>query len=411
MRMHDTLRVLSLTNVLFPGGSSGRILGMTRGFDPERIVHTVVTIQEPTAESAQRFGNALPAFEKAGVCVRTLGIRHPDPGCTLPHLQRLRYSVSALRRSVRRLADLVRELDIDVIDAHNAAANLVGMLAGVRTKRPSTVTEYHIGKHEMMFWPVLGRLTFDTATAVVTDSQVRAADIKTWMYRRRDKVHVIPNGISVPQSTMSREQARAFFRIDKDDTVIAQVSALYPFKGHRVLLEAARFVLDHHPATRFLVIGFTRSDSQEYKRELEERARVLGIADRVRIVGYDGPIGDVFAAADIQAHASLFDSLPNAIIEGMSWGKPAVVTSAGGIPELVLHERTGLVVPPADAVAFGEALLRLIRDPATASRLGVRAYERYATDYTPDVVAGRMERLFRRICGKPVPDGDHHPAT
>src|SRR6185369_5541368 len=108
-------------------------------------------------------------------------------------------------------------------------------------------------------------------------------------------------------------------------------------------------VLAQRPDAFFLICGFPREPG--YDDELRRTAASLGIAERVRITSYMGPVADVWAAIDLHVHASLFDSSPLAILEAMSLRKTSVVTSVGGIPELVAHEVTGLVVPPGDPAA------------------------------------------------------------
>src|SRR5207244_5654075 len=94
------------------------------------------------------------------------------------------------------------------------------------------------------------------------------------------------------------------------------------------------------------------------------------LADRVRLVSYPGPIGDVWKAIDIQVHAATYDSLPNALIEGMSLAKPIVATTVGGIPDMLEHMHSAVLVPPVDVRPLAQALLRLLEDANLALRLG-----------------------------------------
>ena len=139
------------------------------------------------------------------------------------------------------------------------------------------------------------------------------------------------------------------------------MSRLVPYKGHGVLLNAARQVLEKEPETAFLLCGY--ACPPQYLEQLRRQADELGIADRVRIGGYPGPIADVWGAIDVHVHASLLDSSPIAIHESMALGLPAVVTDVGGIRELVQNSQTALVVPPGDVAALVDAILRVLRSP------------------------------------------------
>src|SRR5207237_10570970 len=167
-----------------------------------------------------------------------------------------------------------------------------------------------------------------------------------------------------------------------------------PTKGQDVLLEAAKRVLAAESHVAFLLLGYPRGGSS-YADDLREHAKRLGVD--VRICGYPGNNGDVWKVIDIHAHPTQLDSLPPAIIEAMSLGIPSVVTPVGGIPTMVEHDRTGLVVPPRDPIALAEGLLRLLREPETASRLGRAARDRYRQRYTTAAMTSALENLFAGV--------------
>ncbi|HEX4381622.1 MAG TPA: glycosyltransferase, partial [Myxococcales bacterium] len=96
-------------------------------------------------------------------------------------------------------------------------------------------------------------------------------------------------------------------------------------------------------------------------------------------------------------HTSSIDSLPNALIEGMSLGKPAVVSAVGAMPEHVEDGRSGMLVPPDDPAAAAAALLRLLEDRAFAARLGAAAQQRYLQRFTPEITARAIEGHFESM--------------
>jgi glycosyltransferase involved in cell wall biosynthesis len=390
--------VLTVAGGLPPGGTSGRILGMVTGLDRSQVQQTICLLYADDPDYDRYCGTTRPLFAGKGVPIETLGMHHPAAGSVLPRTKRLVHSLNMLRSATLRLAHIVRSQSVDVIDAHMAPSTLIAGMAGKLTRTPVVVTEYHIGDPApVMFWPAVGRAALDLADAVVTDSRPRADDLKKWMYRRKAKVRVIPNGIRPPQNERSRSEVRAQFGIADDEVVVAQISTLRPYKGHPVLLDAARLILERAPKTRFLIVGFARGRDLDYVEELHAQARRLGISERVFIGPYPDSIGDIWCASDIHAHATLFDSLPNAIIEGMSLAKPAVVTAVGGIPDLVTHEETGLVVPSNDPQTFASAVLRLVEDRALARRLGAAAYERYRSGYRAEHTAQKLQTLFSEL--------------
>jgi glycosyltransferase involved in cell wall biosynthesis len=114
----------------------------------------------------------------------------------------------------------------------------------------------------------------------------------------------------------------------------------------------------------------------------------------VTIFSYPGEIGDIWQLIDVQAHASMMDSSPMSVIEGMSVGKPAVVTDEGGIPELILHEETGIVVPQGDAQALANGLIRVLSDDELAKRFSEATQQRYREFHDPATMTRLLESVF-----------------
>jgi Glycosyltransferase len=389
--MTKKINVLTFSTDLHFGGDENRILTLARSIDVSRFNHLVVTINRADAETDQPFGTMRQQFAEAGIEVIDLGEIHSKSKPAVRPVQLAR-TTRVLVRVIKKLARLVRGRDIDLIDAHTSA-NQIGILAGVLTRTPTVVTLYG---HEQRLLPRLSSpVILGMADAIVTDSQAICNRMKRWLIRPELKTHVIPNGMSPPSTTRDRAEMMKKLGLpgDPNTQVIGQVSAFVPYKGHRVLLAAARSVLEKASNTAFLLVGYSR-DSDSYKEHLEQEIADMGMSDRVRILDYPGHIGDVWKAIDIHVHASLIDSLPNAIIESMSLAKPAVATSVGGIPEMVEHEKTGLIVPPGDPDALAQALLRLLREPEMAQRLGKAARNRYQKRYRPEVMTRKLESLF-----------------
>ena len=395
--MTKQINVLSFSSDLHFGGDENRILALAQSIDRSRFNHVVATINRPDVELDQSFGTMRRQFADAGIEVIDLGEVHSKAKPAIRPVQLAR-TTRVLSRVVKKLAALVQAHDIDVIDAHTSA-NQIGILAGVITRKPSVVTIYG---HEQRLLPrLLSPVFLGMADAVVTDSHAICNRLKRWMIQPDLKTHVIPNGVSPPSSAHDRAEMMKKLGLpaDPNTQVIGQVSALVPYKGHRVLLAAAKSVLEKAPNTAFLLVGYSR-DAESYEKDLEKEIADMGMSDRIRLLNYPGYIGDVWNTIDIHVHASLMDSLPNAIIESMSLAKPAVATSVGGIEEMIEHERTGLIVPPGNPDALARALLRLLREPELAQRLGEAARNRYQERYRPEVMTRKLETLFTDLISR-----------
>ncbi|MDQ2843783.1 MAG: glycosyltransferase [Acidobacteriota bacterium] len=399
--MANRIKVLSVIDGLGYAGDESRLLSLGRTLDRDRFDHSVLTVNPTAYTRANEFASRREQYLKAGISMNDLSEVSPEEDYFLKALPKKLYAKTGIFRRALRLARVVRKWNVHVLDCHLESAGLVGVLAGRLTGTPASITLYcgaRVGNTMVWAWPT--RMALRLASAVLTDSRIRAAEMRALIPRRDHKVSVIPNGIPQPQSSRSSTEMRRLLGLPEDPQirVIGMVGRLIEYKGHEVLLRAARTVLQREPNTAFLAVGYPRTES--YKRSLLRQAQELGIAERFIITEYPGEIADVWNAIDIHAHASLFDSLPISIAESMSLGKPAVVTSAGGIPEIVQNGYTGIIVAPGDPDALAAALLVVLRQPALAERLGRNARSRYEQYYRPEIMARKMEEFFLNMAGK-----------
>jgi hypothetical protein len=169
-------------------------------------------------------------------------------------------------------------------------------------------------------------------------------------------------------------------------------------KGLDVLIEAfARLPL---PAE--LMVAGGNWSAPGYPDTLRTLAHTLGVADRIHFENHRQDVGAVLSTADIFVLPSSSDARPRSIIEAMSLGKPVVASEVGGIPSLVLHERTGLLVPAEDAGALAAALGRLIESQDLRARFGAAGRQHAEQACRPDLTALEYVRLYRRLADRPA---------
>ena len=99
------------------------------------------------------------------------------------------------------------------------------------------------------------------------------------------------------------------------------------------------------------------------------------------------------------------------LLEAMATGQPIVATRAGGIPEVVTHERTGLLVPPRDARALAAAIITLLRDPTQRARLGAAALHAVQTSFSVERMVRQTLDAYARLVDRPHEAGTDHPAA
>jgi glycosyltransferase involved in cell wall biosynthesis len=162
------------------------------------------------------------------------------------------------------------------------------------------------------------------------------------------------------------------------------------------VLRAFAAVARTRPDARLLLVG-----ASETKRPpLERLAATLGVATTATIWGYRDDVPAILAASTVSVDAShVGHGITGALRESLAMATPVVATNGAGNPELVLHGVTGLLVPPRDPDALATALLRLLADPAWATRLGEAGRRRVVDGFSTRVKVERLETLYRRLAG------------
>lgn len=216
----------------------------------------------------------------------------------------------------------------------------------------------------------------------------------------------IPMGATVHAEDPEAESAalRARWRRGGGPLLVF-VGRLVPEKGVGDLLDAVHQLHASTPDVTALIVG----DGPE-RALFEQRARELGIAERVAFCGWLPSTqvqvhlraADIFVGPSRPAADGWVEAQGLTLIEAMLAGLPVIATALGGITDAIHHGETGLVVTPAAPVEIAAAIRRLIADPGLAARLGIAARELALQEFTREICARRFSELYARLTVQPA---------
>lgn len=270
------------------------------------------------------------------------------------------------------------------------------LVAGaVRRERPHLAVLHSADVHLMRRLPLRSRwarAVGESATQLLFSSAALRRDVLDWLpsVARAElaaRSHVSAMGIEAVDAP-GRREART--RTGAEGFVVLSLGRLVPIKGVGAAIEAVAGLAD----AQLWIAG-----EGPRRRELEAKAAALGV--RARFLGEvtGRAKADLFAAADAFVAPSLrersgrTEGMPTALLEAAAAGLPIVASSAGGVPEVLTHDRSALLIPPGDSGALAEALQRLERDRALRRRLG-RAARTVGRRYVWSELAPRIEALL-----------------
>jgi glycosyltransferase involved in cell wall biosynthesis len=303
-----------------------------------------------------------------------------------------KYSFAA----VSAIVDLVRRERIALVHLHGYRAANFGRLAARRARVPAVMHEHarlRVQPHQYAMDWLLRRQT-DVAIAV---SETVRGFLVEGRAVPRDRIRVVWNGVAVESFQAPDPDRVASFRrefgVDEAHHLVGTITRLREEKGNRYLIEAAVEVCRACPNTRFVIVG-----DGPLRRELEDLRTTLGLDERLFFAGFRRDIDVALAAMDVVTVPSLTEGLPLAVLEAAAAGRPLAASAVGGTPEIITSEVHGLLVPAANAPALAAAVVRLLRDPALAHKLGQAARER-SRDFSIERNVAAIEHLYDELLG------------
>ena len=293
------------------------------------------------------------------------------------------------------LVHLLREYQVDILHLEGKKSLILGPLAARLTGCPAII---HL--HDMV--PVspwvsffIRRLTPWTAQAIANSEAVRERGIQEFGVPK-DKTEVLYYGHNLDLFSIlppdSSVEARMKLGLDETTPTIGVIGRIVNWvKGQDLMIRAMPKLLKQNPQTTLVIVG----DGPDLLF-CQSLAKQLGVQESVLFTGQRDDIPDMFAAIDVLAIPSLNDAFAFVAMEGAASGKPIVAFKTGGIPEIVLHRKTGLIVEKGDIEGLAEALNQVLMDKALAKTLGEEG-RRHAQNFTLDRHLKRLEEIYANV--------------
>lgn len=207
---------------------------------------------------------------------------------------------------------------------------------------------------------------------------------------REEKVRVIHNGIMLDDKrTKEGNSIREELGLHDHIPVVGVIGRLETQKGIAYFIRAAVLAKKEVPEAEFLVVG-----SGPLHNELQSLAVNLGAIGYVKFVGWRDDIPRILGCMDIVCLPSLWEQFPLSVLEALSMERPVVAAAVDGVPEVVLHQKTGLLVPPADPEKLASGVVTLLRNPGLAGDMGREGRKLVESKFSVVQMAGHYRDFF-----------------
>lgn len=298
---------------------------------------------------------------------------------------------------VIRLIGILRRNKFDLVHVYGLKANILARILCRIWGPERLITGQRStdrNRHFVHTW--LDRLTSKYVSLYISNSE---AAKKVLIEREKipeNKIMVVPNGVDCslfrPPSLEEKQKAQSRLGLQPDKVVIVSVANLLPVKGHHHLLEAVAAT----PSTIRERIYLLLAGEGPLRPALEKQAEALKLSGIVRFLGRQDRRGvaETLRAADIFVLASLWEGLPNAILEAMACGLPVIATDVGGIPELIQNNKNGLLVQPQDTATLTQSILKMLQDIESRRLIGDKGRERALSNFSLEAMITKTEEIY-----------------
>ena len=355
------MRLLSVIHNPVYGGAHAQFLRLREPLAELGVESIVLTSDEPAS--------GLERMRAAGAEVIAMPLHrlraNPDPRIQARFL-------TALPREVAAVRDVIAARGIDVVQAH-APIHFQGPLAAR-------------GTDTAVVWQIYDTATPNWLRRATMPAVTRLADVITTWGRALAEDH--PGATSLGErcitvfppvdverfaaAAVRRDEAREELGIPADAIAIGTVGNRNRAKGHDLLIEAAGALAERRADVVFRILGASSEGHEAYEQELHERARELGLGDRLRWVDPGSRVVDLIGGLDVFTMTSPRNSegMPTAILEAMAAGLPVVSTNSGAVREEIVEGESGYVVEPGRPDELTRRWEELAADPQLRARLG-----------------------------------------
>jgi sugar transferase (PEP-CTERM/EpsH1 system associated) len=291
----------------------------------------------------------------------------------------------------------------DIVHSRNWGA--IEAVPAARMARVSAVVhsehglEFSTYRHQPWRRKLLRRFCFSLADRVFTVSHGLSAYYAKQLRVAEARIGVIPNGVDTERFRFQkqiRNVARQKLGADARTLVVGTVGRLDPIKDHRTLFEAVDLLLTEGIPVRLVIVG----DGPE-RKALEADAQARGLLfQRTTFVGEISEVVSELNGFDVFVLSSLAEGMPNALLEAMSVGLACVATRAGGNPELIQDESSGLLFEASDAKALAAHLRALAMNPQRRQDLGDNARKRVENNFSLHRMLSNYTHLYAETLKK-----------
>ncbi len=372
MENSKKIKVLQLIEGFHLGGAEKKLLELVRHLDSERFQTTVCSLN-----MGNEIQDQFHELKDLGILVKVI-----------PRKKKVDIGL------IFKLAKYIRSQQIDLIMTTLFYADVVGLIAGRLAGVKASFSWETISAPEWLYkrrlWAY--RFAVQYCTKVIAVSQATARFLVEKRGVDSKKVMIIPYGVDLKVFGRCHDDLiKRELGIGHKKYIVGMIGRLHPQKGHIYLIEAAQQVVQKKSDAFFIVVG-----DGVLREFLENEVKNRNLSENFHFTGFRDDIPQILKCFDIFVLPSLYEGLPNVILEAMAAELPVIATDVDGSREAVIDGETGILLPPKDSNQLARSLLHLMENTKTARRMGENGRKRVEKHFSLQKQIRKFESLFER---------------
>lgn len=366
--MAKKITILQVVNGLAAGGGELKLLELLKHFKPQEYNIVIASVGQ---------GGILEKdFRQLGYPLFIFNKKH-------------RFDVTLIWQLVK----LIKRFHVDVVMTTLFYADIIGAIAAWIAKVKAVISWEVITAPQQRRHSLAYSIAQRNFTKVVAVSEAIARIVIEDRGVPAEKVVTIHYGVDTEKYKINHHfNKRAELGIGENEIILGTVARLAEQKGHCYLIEAAPDVIAEFPNVRFVFVG-----DGPLEDKLKRQIKQLGIQKHFLFLGFRHDVVELLNTFDVFVLPSLYEGLPNVVLEAMACGKPIVATSVDGTPEAIVHGKTGYLVEPQNATVLSEALIDLLNQPDQMTLLGENGRRRVENYFSLKKQIQQFRELFDTI--------------
>ncbi|MFQ5822508.1 MAG: glycosyltransferase [bacterium] len=366
--MAKKITLLQVVNGLAAGGGELKLLELLKNLGPQKYNIVIASVGQ---------GGVLEQdFRQLGYPLFIFNKKH-------------RFDVTLIWQLVK----LIKRYKVDIVMTTLFYADVIGAIAAWLARVNAVISWEVFTAPQQRRHSLVYRIVQRNFTKVVSVSEAIARIVINERGVPAEKVVTIHYGVDTEKYKINHHlNKRAELGIGEKEIILGTVARLTEQKGHRYLIEAAPDIIAKFPNVRFVFVG---GGPLEY--ELKRQIQDLGIKNYIIFLGVRKDVVELLNTFDVFVLPSLYEGLPNVVLEAMACGKPIVATSVDGTPEAVIHGETGYLVEPQNPTGLSEAVINLLNQPDQIILFGENSRRRAENYFSLNRQIKQFKNLFNNI--------------